>query len=40
MSFWTTAIVAARSAVAAPVNATTIIAAGESTNTKERRQIR
>ena len=40
MSFWTSAIVAARSAVAAPVTAITIIVKGESTNTNDRRQTR
>ena len=40
MSFWTTAMVAAKSAVAAPVIAMTIIVKGDKTNTNDRRQIR
>ncbi len=40
MSFWTTAIVAAKSAVAAPTTAMSIITNGESTKTNDSRQMR
>ena len=40
MSFWTRAIVAAKSAVAAPTMAMTIIVNGESTKTNDSRQMR
>ena len=40
MSFWTSAIVAARSAVAAPTMAMTIIVNGDKTKMNESRQMR
>ena len=40
MSFWTTAMVAASRAVAAPMHATTVMVKGDSTKTNDRRQMR